>query len=159
MITGKLASVKALPTSVILVATAIIQALGRYKWTGDSMVVSGQIFFPILFALMAFYLVFRNPETGSRFSNAHIVLLGLGVILLVATLAGTVASIFWLYPQVFIYYTAFLLLVIELGLRIAALPKKTPSEKPRKVSKREQRRNRGSNLVASVKSADKTETK
>ena len=139
---------KSLLTPIILAATAVFQAYGSFQFTGDTVVLAGKIFFPILFALMAIFLVWRNPDTADRFGGPHVLLLGLSVIALLASIAGKVASIFQLYPQVLIYYAVFALLVVELGLRIAALPKRV---KERKVSKRQARRNRGTNLVATPK--------
>ncbi|MDO4916229.1 MAG: hypothetical protein Q3974_01235 [Rothia sp. (in: high G+C Gram-positive bacteria)] len=120
-----------------------------FQYTNNAMVISGQVFFPILFALMVIYLSWRNSEATQRFRGPHLLILGLSVISLLVTIAGVIATIWYLYPSVYVYYSSFLILIVELALVIAALPKK--EKKERKVSTRQQRRKRGTNLVATAK--------
>lgn len=114
---------KSLPASLSLAATAIIHAMAFYTLTGSSAAVSGQVFFPILFALMAVYLAWRNKD-GERYGIVHVALAVLGVAAFVATMVGKYATIYWLYPSFVVYYVAFGLLVVELFFRVLALPKK-----------------------------------
>lgn len=122
-----------------------------FQYTNNAMVISGQVFFPILFALMVIYLSWRNSEATQRFRGPHLLILGLSVISLLVTIAGVIAAIWYLYPSVYVYYASFLILIVELALVIAALPKK--EKKERKVSTRQQRRKRGTNLVATAKNS------
>ncbi|MDO4253147.1 MAG: hypothetical protein Q4C74_07930 [Rothia sp. (in: high G+C Gram-positive bacteria)] len=144
--------IKSLPAPLLLLATALTQALGIYQYTANSMVLSGQVFFPILFLFASIYLHWRNRTAIESFTGPRTLLLGLAVLSLIASIIGVVAAVYWLYPQVIIYYLAFFLLALELAFTIAALPKK--EKKKRKESKRQQRRNRANNLVATVKKAD-----
>ncbi|MFW0181122.1 hypothetical protein [Rothia sp. P5766] len=141
---------KTLPASLILAATAIIQALGIFRYTDDTMALSGQIFFPVLFALMSIYISWRNREGTGKFSLAHIIILALAVVALGATVAGWNASLYYFYPSYYVFYAALGLLVLELALRIAALPKKETSTKEG-VDKRlpgRAKTRRGTKLVA-----------
>lgn len=122
-----------------------------FQYTNNAMVISGQVFFPILFALMVIYLSWRNSQATQRFRGPHLLILGLSVISLLVTIAGVIAAIWYLYPSVYVYYASFLILIVELALVIAALPKK--EKKERKVSTRQQRRKRGTNLVATAKNS------
>lgn len=122
-----------------------------FEYTNNAMVISGQVFFPILFALMVIYLSWRNSEATQLFRGPHLLILGLSVISLLVTIAGVIATIWYLYPSVYVYYASFLILIVELALVIAALPKK--EKKERKVSTRQQRRKRGTNLVATAKNS------
>lgn len=141
---------KTLPASLILATTAIIQALGIYRYTDDAMAFSGQVFFPVLFALMSIYISWRNRENTGRFSLAHIIILALAVVALGATAAGWSASLYYFYPSYYVFYTALGLLVLELALRIAALPKKETTQKPQATKRLPGRAKtrRGTNLVA-----------
>ncbi len=138
-----------MPTALLFVASMVTQALGMFQYTGNAMVISGQVFFPILFLLMIAYLSWRNSETNGRFQGPHLMLLGLSVISLIVTIIGVVGGLWYFYPSIYVYYASFLLLVLELALIIASLPKKPKKE--RKVSARQKRRNRGTNLVATAK--------
>lgn len=140
---------KSLPASLLLVASMITQALGMFQYTGNALVISGQVFFPILFLLMIVYLSWRNPSTSERFQGPHLMILGLAAISLIVTIVGVVGSLWYFYPSIYVYYASFFLLVLELALIIASLPKKPKKE--RKVSARQKRKNRGTNLVASAK--------
>lgn len=138
---------KSLPASLLLSATAIMQALAIFRYTNDTMSMSGQIFFPVLFALMSVYISWKNRENSGRFALVHIVILALALVLLAASFAGMTASLYYFYPSTYVYYIALGLLVVELGLRIAALPKK---EKEPRASRRKKSQ-RGTNLVAVAK--------
>lgn len=141
---------KTLPASLILATTAIIQALGIFRYAGDTLALSGQIFFPVLFALMSIYASWRNRERTGRFSLAHIIILALAVTALGATVAGWNASLYYFYPSYYVFYAALGLLVAELALRIAVLPKKAPAQRSL-LTKRlpgRTRTRRGTNLVA-----------
>lgn len=141
---------KTLPASLILAATAIIQALGIFRYTDDTMALSGQIFFPVLFALMSIYISWRNRESTGKFSLAHIIILALAVVALGATVAGWNASLYYFYPSYYVFYAALGLLVAELALRIAALPKKETAKKEQAAKRLPGRAKarRGTNLVA-----------
>lgn len=145
---------KTLPASLILAATAIVQALGIFRYTEDTMALSGQIFFPVLFALMAIYITWRNTENNGAFPLAHIIIAALAVVALGATIAGWSASLYYFYPSYYVFYAALGLLVLELALRIAALPKKAAEERPTKRLPGAAKTKRGTNLVAVRKTAD-----
>lgn len=120
-----------------------------FQYTGNALVISGQVFFPILFLLMIVYLSWRNPSTSERFQGPHLLILGLAAISLIVTIVGVVGALWYFYPSVYVYYASFFMLVLELALIIASLPKKPKKE--RKVSARQARKNRGTNLVATAK--------
>lgn len=145
---------KTLPASLILAATAIVQALGIYRYANDAMALSGQIFFPVLFALMAIYITWRNKQNPGAFSLAHIVILALAVVALGATVAGWNASLYYFYPSYYVFYAALGLLVLELALCIAALPKKVAQERPAKRLPGRAKAKRSTNLVAVRKTAE-----
>ncbi len=149
---------KTLPASLLLAATAIVQALGIFRYTEDTMALSGQIFFPVLFALMAIYITWRNTENNGAFPLAHIIIAALAVVALGATIAGWSASLYYFYPSYYVFYAALALLVIELALRIAALPKKAAEERPTKRLPGRAKTKRGTNLVAVRKTADQDAT-
>ncbi|MFI7481023.1 hypothetical protein ACH9EU_01265 [Kocuria sp. M1R5S2] len=106
---------------LLLATAAVIQALGRYEYHQNGITVVGQMLFPIFFAGLAVLLA-RRGEKGA-FGTVHLALAAAGAVLLVLTLAGWNAVIPQLYPAVWIYYTAFVLLVVEAALRIAGTPK------------------------------------
>lgn len=150
-------SVKSLPASLLLSLTAIIQALGIFRYEKDSMALSGHIFFPILFALMASYLGWRNRKAEERYPLAHIIILALSVIALAVTITGMSATLYYFYPSYPVFYTAFALLVLELALCIASTPKKT-SDPDAPKARRSRQKNRGTNLVAVKKTATAQKT-
>lgn len=121
-----------------------------YRYTDNSMSLSGQIFFPILFALMSAYVTLRNPQRN-RFSTVHLGLLALAVVGLVLTIAGAVGKLYYFYPSMLIYYLALGVLVLDLGLRIAAMPKAQKAEPVQKPKKKTAARS--AHLVATVKSS------
>lgn len=130
-----------------------MQALGIYKYTDDAMTMSGQVFFPILFALMSAYVAFRNKD-HQKFPLLHLLILILSVVTFVLTLAGSVGKLYYFYPSIILYYVAFGLLVIDLGFRIAAMPK--AEKKAKKPKKQKKVAARSANLVATVKSSDES---
>ena len=119
---------KSLPAPLLLAATAVIQALGRYEYHQDGITVVGQMLFPIFFAGLAILLA-RRGEEGS-FGTTHLVLLLAGTLLFVLTLAGWNGSVPQLYPSVWVYYAAFVLLVVEAALRIAGTPGRPRDDVP-----------------------------
>ena len=78
----------------------------------------------------------------------------LAVVALGATIAGWSASLYYFYPSYYVFYAALGLLVLELALRIAALPKKAAEERPAKRLPGRAKTKRGTNLVAVRKTAD-----
>lgn len=110
-----------LPAPLLLAATAVVQALGRYEYHQNGITVVGQMLFPIFFAVLAVFLA-RRGEPGA-FATTHLALLVAGAVLLVLTLVGWNGTVPQLYPSVWAYYTAFALLVLEAGLRIAGTPR------------------------------------
>lgn len=137
--------------------------MGMYRYSNDSLTMSGQIFFPILFVLMSAYIGFRAPKT-TKFSGALLGLAGLGFILLILTGIGMFTDMYWFYPSTYMYYGALALLVITTALTIASVPKAAKakdedaapnaSTKPavKKASRRAPKKGRPTNLVAVSKS-------
>ena len=123
---------KSLPAPLLLAATAVIQALGRYEYHQNGITVVGQMLFPIFFAGLAVLLA-RRGERGA-FAVVHLVLLAAGALLLVLTLVGRSSTVPALYPSAWVYYAAFALLAAEAALRIAGTPKRgagaSPDEDP-----------------------------
>lgn len=113
---------KSIVAPLLLVVTAAVQAMGIYPYVQDGITLTGQLLFPILFALGAAYLA-RKGRPGA-FGTAHMVVLIASVILVVLSLVGMSQRLPALYPTMILYYIAFLLLVVECALRIAGLPKK-----------------------------------
>ena len=119
---------KSLPAPLLLAATAVIQALGRYQYHQDGITVVGQMLFPIFFAGLAVLLA-RRGEEGS-FGTSHLVVLLAGALLFLLTLVGWSATVPQLYPSVWVYYAAFVLLVLEAALRIAGTPGRPRDDSP-----------------------------
>ena len=111
---------KSLPAPLLLAATAVIQALGRYEYHQNGITVVGQMLFPIFFAVLAVFLS-RRGRPGA-FGAAHLVLLVAGAVLFVLSLVGRSATVPELHPSVWVYYTAFALLAVEAAMRIAGTP-------------------------------------
>lgn len=133
-----------------------MQSLGIFKYTEDTMTMTGQVFFPILFALMSTYVTFKNLN-HQKFPTLHLLILILAVITFALTIAGSVGKLYYFYPSIIVYYVAFGLLVLDLGFRIAAMPKAEKKNKPKKQKKVAAR---SANLVATVKNdAASSETK
>lgn len=143
---------KSLPATLLLLASMITQAFGIFQYTNNALDISGQVFFPILFSLMVTYLAWRNPEVVQRFNGPHLLILGLSVVSLIATIAGVVATIWYLYPSAYVYYASLLVLAAQLALIITALPKM--EKKERKVPARQaKKRKQDANLVATSRKA------
>lgn len=113
---------KSFVAPVLLVITAVVQAMGFFPYVQDGITLAGQLLFPILFALAAMYLS-RRGRPGV-FGTAHMLVLILSVVLVVLSLVGMSQQLPYFYPTMILYYLAFVLLVVECGLRIAGLPKK-----------------------------------
>lgn len=113
---------------LLLVITALIQAMGLYPYHRDGITLTGQLLFPIVFGLMALYLA-RKGRPGA-FGVTHLVILVAAVLLLVASLAGMNMTIPQLYPTMIVYYIAFALVAVECALRIAGMPKKKRGSEP-----------------------------
>ena len=113
---------KSFAAPALLVVTAVLQAMGVYPYVQDGITLAGQLLFPILFALTAMYLS-RKGRPGV-FGTAHMLVLVLAAVLVVLSLVGMSQQLPYFYPTMIIYYLAFVLLVVECGLRIAGLPKK-----------------------------------
>ncbi|MGQ1798406.1 hypothetical protein ACT4S5_14930 [Kocuria oceani] len=114
------APMKSLPAPLLLAATAVIQALGRYEYHQNAITVVGQMLFPIFFAVLAIFLARRGTE--GAFGTVHLVLLVAGALLFVLSLVGRNGTVPQLYPSVWVYYTAFALVAVEAALRIAGTP-------------------------------------
>ncbi|MFI7580450.1 hypothetical protein [Kocuria kalidii] len=106
---------------LLLAATAVIQALGRYEYHQHGITVVGQMVFPIFFAVLAVFLA-RRGEPGA-YGTAHLAVLAAGAVLFVLSLVGWNGTVPQLYPSVGIYYAAFALLAIQAALRIAGTPR------------------------------------
>ena len=119
---------KSFVAPALLVITAVLQSMGVYPYFQDGITLAGQLLFPILFGLTAMYLS-RKGRPGV-FGTAHMVVLILSVVLLVLSLVGMSQQLPYFYPTMIIYYIAFVLLVVECGLRIAGLPKKERPKDP-----------------------------
>lgn len=133
---------RSLPASLTLVVAAILQAMGMYQYSEDSIVVSGQVFFPLLFALMAVYLAWRTKD-APRFGVVHAVVLVLGLAALIVTVVGKVTTNYALYPSWKIYYATLAVLVIELFFRILGTPRKVrPADQEDAPARRPRRRRR-----------------
>lgn len=126
-----------------------MQALGIFRYSEDSMTMSGQVFFPILFALMSAYIALKN-QNNHRFSTLHLLILILAVLTFTLTLTGSIGRLYYFYPSIWVYYAAFALLVIDLGFRIAAMPKAEKTKKPTKA-RTQKVAARNANLVATIK--------
>lgn len=131
---------------------AVIEALGLYQYLLiKPMAVSGMVFFPILFTLMVLYILWRRsaarkeaasggatgagaaPETP--YALMHTILMVLGVLVLVVAIIGQAAHQPRLYPSIWWYYGALLLVVLETAFCIAGLPAKEKPEKPQRARK------------------------
>ena len=119
---------KSFAAPALLVVTAVLQAMGVYPYVQDGITLAGQLLFPILFALTAMYLS-RKGRPGV-FGTAHMLVLILAAVLVVLSLVGMSQQLPYFYPTMIIYYLAFVLLVVECGLRIAGLPKKERPKDP-----------------------------
>lgn len=105
---------------VLLAIAAVVQALGRYVYHQDTIVVTGELFFPIFLAALGIFYGLRAKD--GAFSTVK---LGLGILAVVAlalTVAGWGMTLFWFYPSIWVYYSAFLLLVINAVIAVISTP-------------------------------------
>ena len=93
---------------------AIMQAITIYSYDQDAMAVAGQIFFPVLFTLMALYLMLKNPGGSAK----------LTLVISALTFVGSSQKIAALYPSIIVYYVALAALALEVAARIADTPKR-----------------------------------
>lgn len=105
---------------VLLAAVAVVQALGRYVYHQDTIVVVGELFFPIFLAGVSIFYGLRARE--GRFATTKLALLILGVVVAALTAAGWGLTLFWFYPSIWIYYAAFLLLVVHAVIAVVSTP-------------------------------------
>lgn len=141
---------KYLPALILLLATALIQALGVYRYSNDAITMSGQVFFPILFSLAAAYISFKAPKT-SKYMALHYAVAAIGVILLILTIVGIYSDMYWFYPTTTIYYIALVFLIVEAALAIVSVPKAGKDARP--VRQPKKKAVRGAHLVAVAKPA------
>ncbi|MDO5617841.1 hypothetical protein [Kocuria sp.] len=105
---------------VLLAAAAVVQALGRYVYHQDPIVVVGEMFFPIFLAgVSVFYGLRGRPET---FSTVKLAMLILAVVVALLTAVGWGMTLFWFYPSIWVYYSAFALLVITAVVAVISTP-------------------------------------
>lgn len=105
---------------VLLVITAVIQALGLHQYHQDAITVTGHLFFPIFLAGLAIYYGLRGR--AEAFSTARLVLLVVSAIALVLSLVGWGMTLFWFYPSIWVYYGTFALLLVTAVLAVASNP-------------------------------------
>lgn len=105
---------------LLLAVVAVVQALGRYVYHRDSIVVTGEMFFPIFLAGLSIFYGRRAVE--GTYSTAKLTLLVAAVLLCVLTLAGWGTDMYWFYPSIWVYYAAFAVLVITAILYVRATP-------------------------------------
>ena len=148
---------KYLTLAPLAAVAAVMQALAIYAYDQDGMAVAGQIFFPVLFTLMALYLMMRNP--GGSAKQLVVVVLELAVF--AVTMVGVNQKNPYLYPSIIVYYASFAVLALEVAVRIAEMPKKAKaqddSEDPE--SSDQDAPAEGSDDTASVKTDEKPAAK
>ena len=148
---------KYLTLAPLAAVSAVMQALAIYAYDQDGMAVAGQIFFPVLFTLMALYLMMRNP--GGSAKQLVVVVFELAVF--AVTMVGVNQKNPYLYPSIIVYYAAFAVLALEVAVRIAEMPKKAKvqddSEDPE--SSDQDAPTEGSDDTASVKTDEKPAAK
>ena len=108
---------------------AIMQAITIYSYDQDAMAVAGQIFFPVLFTLMALYLMLKNPGGSAKLT----LVMAIELVISALTFVGSSQKIAALYPSIIVYYVALAALALEVAARIADTPK------PRQGFRRRQR--------------------
>lgn len=99
---------------------AIMQAITIYSYDQDAMAVAGQIFFPVLFTLMALYLMLKNPGGSAKLT----LVMAIELIISALTFVGSSQKIAALYPSIIVYYVALAALALEVAARIADTPKR-----------------------------------
>ena len=81
---------------------AIMQAITIYSYDQDAMAVAGQIFFPVLFTLMALYLMLKNPGGSAKLT----LVMAIELVISALTFVGSSQKIAALYPSIIVYYVA-----------------------------------------------------
>ena len=99
---------------------AIMQAITIYSYDQDAMAVAGQIFFPVLFTLMALYLMLKNPGGSAKLT----LVMAIELVISALTFVGSSQKIAALYPSIIVYYVALAALALEVAARIADTPKR-----------------------------------
>lgn len=105
---------------LLLAVVAVVQALGRYMYHQDTIVVTGQMFFPIFLAGISIFYGLR-ARTGA-YGTVKLALLVLAVVAAALTAAGWGMALFWFYPSIWVYYAAFLLLAVYAVLAVLSTP-------------------------------------
>ncbi|WP_052209809.1 hypothetical protein [Kocuria sp. ZOR0020] len=105
---------------VLLAAAAVVQALGRYVYHQDPIVVVGEMFFPIFLAGVSIFYGMRGRSHA--YSTVKLAVLILAVLVLVLTAVGWGMTLFWFYPSIWVYYAAFALLVISAVVAVISTP-------------------------------------
>ena len=148
---------KYLTLAPLAAVAAVMQALAVYAYDQDGMAVAGQIFFPVLFTLMALYLMMRNP--GGSAKQLVVVVLELAVF--AVTMVGVNQKNPYLYPSIIVYYVAFAVLALEVAVRIAEMPKKAKAQDDSEASESSDQDAPagGSDDAASVKTDEKPAAK
>ena len=85
-----------------------------------AMAVAGQIFFPVLFTLMALYLMLKNPGGSAKLT----LVMAIELVISALTFVGSSQKIAALYPSIIVYYVALAALALEVAARIADTPKR-----------------------------------
>ncbi|WP_209280926.1 hypothetical protein [Kocuria sp. JC486] len=111
---------KSVIAPLLLAVVAVVQALGRYMYHQDTIVVTGQMFFPIFLAGISIFYALR-AKTGA-YGTVKLALLILAVVAAALTAAGWGMALFWFYPSIWIYYAAFLLLVVYAVVSVLSTP-------------------------------------
>lgn len=105
---------------VLLAAAAVVQALGRFVYHQDAIVVTGELFFPIFLAGLSIFYGLRSRE--GAFSTVKLGLGLLAVVVALLTAWGWGMAMFWFYPSIWLYYAAFLLLVAQAVIAVVSSP-------------------------------------
>lgn len=105
---------------VLLAAAAVVQALGRYVYHQDPIVVVGELFFPIFLAGVSVFYGLRGRSHA--FSTVKLALLILAVVVALLTAVGWGMALFWFYPSIWVYYATFGLLVLSAVIAVLSTP-------------------------------------
>lgn len=105
---------------VLLAAAAVLQALGRHVYHRDTIVVTGELFFPIFFAGLGIFYGIRAKNAA--YATTKLALFILAVVVAVLTATGWGMALFWFYPSVWVYYAAFVLLVVNAVVAVLSIP-------------------------------------
>ena len=148
---------KYLTLAPLAAVSAVMQALAIYAYDQDGMAVAGQIFFPVLFTLMALYLMMRNPGGSAK----QLVVMVLELAVFAVTMMGVNQKNPYLYPSIIVYYASFAVLALEVAVRIAEIPKKAKVQDDSEdlESSDQDAPAEGSDDAASVKTDEKPATK